>query len=90
MVTDSSKYLLRAVVRKNLTTIIESIKTAANEAKIAMPPPKAIMFRLYLSGDGAETKPAFMDLFLTTAVSIAEVRNEAMNNAAEIVINVTI
>ncbi len=69
----------RPGARTSFIAIAAAIKKAAMVAKIAMPPPRGIMVRWYLSSAGRATKPVRWASFRTRAVKTAETANEPVN-----------
>ena len=62
----------------------------ARVANIAIPPPRGTSLSAKRSALASETKPAFKAHLFTTAVSIAESKNEPATNPADIAIMVSI
>ena len=69
----------RPVATRNFTIRIPATRKDRIVATMAIPPPRAIMVRWYLSSVGRATKPARAAMFLTRKVRIAETANDASN-----------
>ena len=72
----------RPGARTNFIAIAAVIKKAAMVAKIAMPPPRGMMVRWYLSTAGRATKPVLSASFRTIAVRMTETANEPESKIA--------
>lgn len=62
---------------KNFTIKIPATRKEKIVITIAMPPPRAIVERWYLSSVGRATKPTRVVIFLTSQVRIADAANDA-------------
>ena len=84
MLAASVSQVSRPGARTNFIVAAAVIKKAAMVAKIAMPPPRGMIVRWYLSSAGRATKPVLSASFRTRAVKMTEQANEATNKLGRI------